>query len=116
MTPEDVHELEQPALEEGNQTSIDRGDHLRLNDLRDVRVRVSADLGNTMMRVRDVLELRAGSVVTLEKLAGEATDIYVNGELVGRGEVVVVGEELHVRISEIIGWDEGQDAADATEG
>jgi len=80
--------------------------HLELNDVRDVRLTLSADLGSCSMLVRDVLELKRGSVVALNKLAGEMTEIYVNGRLLARGEVVVINDLLHVRIAEVLGASE----------
>ena len=77
--------------------------NLQLDDLKRVKLIVSADLGSCKMYVRDVLELQRGSVVQLDKLAGEMTDIYVNGQALARGEVVVIGDTLHVRIGEIMG-------------
>ena len=76
---------------------------LTVDDLRDVRLTVTADLGEASLLVREVLELKAGSVIPLDKLAGEMTDIYVNGIPLARGEVVVIADSLHVRIGEIIG-------------
>ena len=77
-------------------------DRLVLEDVRNVRFRVSADLGESTMKVRDILALRVGSVVGLNTMAGELTDIRVNGLKLARGEVVVINDTLHVRISEII--------------
>ena len=80
--------------------------HLSLSDLAQVKLGLNVDLGSSLMLVRDVLGLKLGSVVTLEKLAGEMTDLYINDRLLGRGEVVVIGDTLHVRIGEIQGADE----------
>ena len=91
------------------------GAHLKLDDLKRVKLTVSADLGNCNMLVREVLDLQRGSVVQLAKLAGEMTDIYLNGQPLARGEVVVIGDTLHVRIGEIIGQEKQSDAADAVE-
>lgn len=77
--------------------------HLSMNDLRDVRLAVTAELGRSRMLVREVLELKQGSVVALNKLAGEMTDINVNGLPMAKGEAVVIGDILHVRIAEILG-------------
>ncbi len=78
-------------------------DHLDFEDLKRVRLCLTADLGEAKMAVREVLELREGSVIPLEKLAGETTDIYINGIPLAKGEVVVIADTLHVRISEILG-------------
>ncbi|MBM3290634.1 MAG: flagellar motor switch protein FliN, partial [Candidatus Hydrogenedentes bacterium] len=72
-------------------------------------------LGACTMLVRDVLALQRGSVVQLSKLAGEMTDIYLNGLPLARGEVVVIGDTLHVRIGEIVGQEKQGDVFDAAE-
>lgn len=76
--------------------------HLNLDDLRAMPLAVSMELGSTVMRVRDVLELKPGAVVPLNKLAGEMTDILVNDVPLARGEVMVIGDELHVRVGEVL--------------
>lgn len=77
-------------------------DHLELDDVQNIRLRLTAELGQTSIRVRDVLALKVGSIVTLDKMAGELTDIFVNGLALARGEVVVISDVLHVRMSEIL--------------
>ncbi|MCU0306392.1 MAG: flagellar motor switch phosphatase FliY [Thermoleophilia bacterium] len=69
--------------------------------LLDVPLRVTVELGRTRMKIRDVLSLVPGSIVELEKLAGEPVDILVNGKEIARGEVVVIDEEFGVRITDI---------------
>ncbi len=80
-----------------------RNETLTVRNIRKVRLAITAELGQCKMMVRDVLELQPGSVLHLDKLAGEMTDICVCGHHLARGEVVVLGDMLHVRISEIIG-------------
>lgn len=77
-------------------------DSLTLDDLKNVRLSIEADLGHAPMKVRDVVALKVGSIVTLNKMAGELTDICVNGLPLARGEVVVINDSLHVRMSEIL--------------
>ena len=81
-------------------------DRLKVEDLNEVQLRVAADLGRCTMKVHEVLELKRGSVIQLEKLAGEMTDIYINNLPLARGEVVVIGDELHVRVGELLGQSE----------
>ncbi len=90
-------------FEEVQATPATSTQRLALDDLKKVCLTVSADLGRCEMLVRDVLRLQPGSVVSLDKLAGEMTDIYANGLPLARGEVVVIGDTLHVRIGEIVG-------------
>ncbi len=68
----------------------------------DVQLRVSVELGKTTMTIRDVLALGPGSVVQLDKMAGEPVDIKANDKLIARGEVVVVDESFGVRVTDIV--------------
>lgn len=70
--------------------------------LRDVDLNVKIELGRTKMLVEDVLRLAEGSVVELDKLAGDPVDVYVNDQLVARGEVLVLNDNFCVRINEIV--------------
>ena len=70
--------------------------------LGDVRLDVTVELGRISMKVRDLLALQEGAVVDLDRTAGAAVDVVVNGTLVARGDVVVVDDELGVRITEVI--------------
>lgn len=73
----------------------------KLHLLEDVQLQVRIELGRTRMLVQDVLRLDQGSVVELDKLAGDPVDIYVNERLVARGEVLVLNDNFCVRINEI---------------
>ncbi|MCU0958796.1 MAG: flagellar motor switch protein FliN [Pirellulaceae bacterium] len=77
-----------------------------LDLLRDVELDLRIELGRTAMYLEDVLQLRRGSVVPLDKLAGDPVDVYVNGRLVARGEVLVLNDNFCVRIAELIAGDE----------
>ena len=81
--------------------------------LSDVDLHVTIELGRTQMLVEDVLKLGEGSVVELDKLAGEPVDVYVNHRLVARGEVLVLNDNFCIRISEIVAniEEQGQEAA-----
>lgn len=70
--------------------------------LRDVELDLKIELGRTHMYLEEVLKLRKGSVVPLDKLAGDPVDIYVNGRLIARGEVLVLNENFCVRVAELI--------------
>jgi flagellar motor switch protein FliN/FliY len=82
--------------------------------LGDVNLNVKIELGRTKMLVEDVLRLTEGSVVELDKLAGDPVDVYVNDRHVARGEVLVLNDNFCVRISEITGAIAGGPAAAAT--
>jgi len=68
----------------------------------DIPLEVSAELGRTRLLINELLQLGQGSVVELNKLAGEPLEIYVNGKLVARGEAVVINEKFGVRLTDII--------------
>ena len=70
--------------------------------LRDVELNVKIELGRSRMLVEDVLKLAEGSVVELDKLAGDPVDVFVNDRLVARGEVLVLNDNFCVRIAEIL--------------
>ncbi len=73
--------------------------------IRDVELDVKIELGRTYMYVDELLKLRRGSVVTLDKLAGDPVDVYVNGRLVARGEVLVLNDNFCVRVAELVAGD-----------
>jgi flagellar motor switch protein FliN/FliY len=70
--------------------------------LKDVDLNVKIELGRTRMLIEDVLKLAEGSVVELDKLAGDPVDVFVNEQLVARGEVLVLNDNFCVRINEIV--------------
>jgi flagellar motor switch protein FliN/FliY len=73
-----------------------------LDLIRDVELDLKIELGRTHMYLEDVLKLRKGSVVPLDKMAGDPVDIFVNGRLVARGEVLVLNDNFCVRVAELI--------------
>lgn len=68
----------------------------------DVPVQITVELGRTQMTVRQVLELERGSVIELERVAGDPVDVFVNGSLIAVGEVVVVDDRFGIRISSLV--------------
>jgi flagellar motor switch protein FliN/FliY len=77
-----------------------------LDLLRDVQLDLKIELGRAQMRLEDVLRLKQGAVVTLDKLAGDPVDIYANGRLIARGEVLVLNDNFCVRVAELITGDD----------
>lgn len=73
-----------------------------LDLLRDVQLDLRIELGRTHMHLEDVLRLKQGAVVTLDKLAGDPVDIYANGRLIARGEVLVLNDNFCVRVAELV--------------
>lgn len=93
-----------PEVEESTVGTGDDGidQENRLHLLRDVTLRVRVELGRGKMILRDLLRLTKGSVVPLDKVAGDPLDIYVNDRLIARGEVLVLDEKFCIRITEIL--------------
>ena len=73
-----------------------------LDFILDIPLEISVELGRARMVINDLLQLGQGSVIELSKLAGEPLEIFVNGKLVARGEVVVVNEKFGVRVTDIV--------------
>jgi flagellar motor switch protein FliN/FliY len=78
-----------------------------LRRLSEVPMELSVEIGRTGMTVGETLELRAGSIVTLDRLAGEPVDLLVNGTPIARGEVVVVDEQFGLRVTELVEGEPG---------
>jgi flagellar motor switch protein FliN len=94
-----AHPVRFPPLTEPRQSSAERRS---LDLIMDVSMRVTVELGRSTLTVEEVLSLGPGSVVELNKLAGEPVDVLVNEQLIARGEVVVVDENFGVRVTEIV--------------
>ncbi|BBH20864.1 flagellar motor switch phosphatase FliY [Paenibacillus baekrokdamisoli] len=81
-------------------------DESNLNLLLDIPLKVTVELGRTQKQIKDILELSQGSIIELDKLAGEPVDILVNNKLIAKGEVVVIDENFGVRVTDIVSqWD-----------
>lgn len=94
-------EAEISAFKFGNQpTAYESNPGLEI--LMDIPLEISVELGRMKMQVRDVVDLAAGSIVEIDKAAGEPVDVLVNGRLVAKGEVVVIEDNFGVRITEIL--------------
>lgn len=84
-------------------------DETNLNLLLDIPLKVTVELGRTQKQIKDILELSQGSIIELDKLAGEPVDILVNNKLIAKGEVVVIDENFGVRVTDIVSqWDRVQ--------
>jgi len=78
------------------------GEVASLDMLMDVILQLTVELGRTELTVRQVLDLQKGSVVELDRIAGDAVDVFVNDHLIAKGEVVVVDDKFGVRITELV--------------
>ncbi len=73
-----------------------------LSRVRDIPLEVTVELGRTRLLIQDIMDLSAGSIIELDKIAGEPVDLFANGLLVARGEVIVIDDNFGVRVTEII--------------
>ena len=81
-------------------------DEVDIDVLQNIPVTLSAEVGRTVMKIRDILQLSEGSIVELDRIAGESIDVLVNNTAVARAEVVVVNERYGIRLTQVL------DAAD----
>jgi flagellar motor switch protein FliN len=82
--------------------STPSSDHATLDQISEVELDIKIELGRTNMYLEDILKLRKGSIVALDKIAGDAVDIYVNERLIARGEVLVLNDNFCVRVAELL--------------
>ena len=73
-----------------------------LRVLENIEVQLAVEVGNTQIKIGDLLRLKEGSVIELDRLAGDPLDILVNGTMIAKGEIVMVGERFGVRFTEIV--------------
>lgn len=81
-------------------------DDAKLEVILDIPVRLSMEVGNTEISIRNLLQLNQGSVIELDRRAGEPLDVLVNGTLIAHGEVVVVNEKFGIRLTDVISTSE----------
>jgi flagellar motor switch protein FliN/FliY len=95
----------QPApLEElvDESTPISDDERRKLDTIMDIPVTISMEVGRTQISIRNLLQLNQGSVVELDRIAGESLDVMVNGTLIAHGEVVVVNDKFGIRLTDVI--------------
>lgn len=94
------------ASKAGLQNLIDDGlpgdEEFNLDVILDVPVTISMEIGQTKISIRNLLQLNQGSVIELDRLAGEPLDVLINGTLIAHGEVVVVNEKFGIRLTDVI--------------
>jgi flagellar motor switch protein FliN/FliY len=84
---------------------VDTGIAANLRLLQDVDVKLTVEIGSTSLTLRELLALGESSVIELDRLSNELLDVLVNGTLIGRGEVVMVGDRFGVRMTELVSPD-----------
>lgn len=95
------------SITQATATPEQRAESMKL--LYDVEMTLTAEIGRTKLAIHDVLDLSPGSVIELDRSAGSAADVMVNGRLIARGEIVVVDEEYGIRITEIVSLNDQQE-------
>lgn len=98
---ETIEESVEKSGEEGVEEPGEQGER-ELDFILDIPLELSVELGKTKMLVNDLLQLGQGSIIELNKLAGEPLEVYINRKLIARGEVVVVNEKFGVRLTDVI--------------
>ena len=90
------------TLDKLESSSSSSGEDLNLDVILDIPVTISMEIGSTKINIRNLLQLNQGSVVELDRMAGEPLDVVVNGTLIAHGEVVVVNGKFGIRLTDII--------------
>ena len=99
----DIHEIANIADDvKAGDDALNKLKVQNLDFILDIPLKVTVELGRTQVVIKDLLQLGQGSVLELDKLAGEPLEILVNGKLVAKGEVVVVNEKFGIRLTDII--------------
>lgn len=94
--------FQQVSAKHLNESSIPGSGDVKLDVILDIPVTIAMEIGRTQLSIRNLLQLNQGSIVELDRLAGEPMDVLVNGTLVAHGEVVVVNEKFGIRLTDVI--------------
>jgi flagellar motor switch protein FliN/FliY len=105
---EEADSVQQAKLDRLTDDSKSGGDHLtpELDVILDIPVSISMEVGRTEIPIRNLLQLNQGSVVELDRLAGEPLDVLVNGTLIAHGEVVMVNDKFGIRLTDVVSQSE----------
>jgi len=90
------------GFENLNDDAVESDEEINLDVILDVPVDISMEIGRTKISIRNLLKLNQGSVIELDRLAGEPMDVLVNGTLIAHGEVVVVNDKFGIRLTDVI--------------
>lgn len=96
---EDIQVANLDELSESGNETYDQG---KLDTILDIPVNISMEVGRSSISIRNLLQLNQGSVVELDRVAGEPLDVLVNGTLIAHGEVVVVNDKFGIRLTDVI--------------
>jgi flagellar motor switch protein FliN/FliY len=95
-------DFQQVSAKQLNATANPEAGDVKLDVILDIPVTVGMEIGRTQLSIRNLLQLNQGSIVELDRLAGEPMDVLVNGTLVAHGEVVVVNEKFGIRLTDVV--------------
>jgi flagellar motor switch protein FliN len=101
MAKKEEPEVEEAEVSKPSPQKVDV-DNEKMELILDIPVAITVEIGRTKMSIRNLLQLNQGGIVALDRLAGEALDVLVNGTLVANGEVVVVNDKFGVRLTDIV--------------
>ncbi|MEW9797535.1 flagellar motor switch protein FliN [Alteromonas sp. CYL-A6] len=100
---DDDGDVQTPELDElTDETPISGEEKKKLDTILDIPVTISMEVGRSQISIRNLLQLNQGSVVELDRVAGEPLDVLVNGTLIAHGEVVVVNDKFGIRLTDVI--------------
>jgi len=102
---DDAEKVELEELEEDS-SPITGEEKRKLDTILDIPVTISMEVGRSNITIRNLLQLNQGSVVELDRVAGESLDVLVNGTLIAHGEVVVVNDKFGIRLTDVISQNE----------
>jgi len=103
QTKHTTDEIQQTTKEDQGQSRLDHtGNRSKLDFLFDVPLKVSVEVGRSQILVKDLLQMREGYVIELDKMAGEPLDLYVNSRLIARGEAVLVNDKFGLRLTDVV--------------
>ncbi len=94
--------LEEFDADADNKAPLSREERQKLDSILDIPVTITMEVGHAKISIRNLLQLNQGSVIELERLAGEPLDVLVNGTLIAHGEVVVVNDKFGIRLTDVI--------------
>lgn len=98
--PADLEQFSEQA--DTSKAPLSREERKKLDQILDIPVTITMEVGHAKISIRNLLQLNQGSVVELERLAGEPLDVLVNGTLIAHGEVVVVNDKFGIRLTDVI--------------
>jgi flagellar motor switch protein FliN len=104
MAEQAIEEAQQIELDElvDDSKPISKEEAAKLDSILDIPVTISMEVGRSFISIRNLLQLNQGSVVELDRVAGEPLDVMVNGTLIAHGEVVVVNDKFGIRLTDVI--------------